>query len=253
MYENNDYGLEEIQEDLLQVAKVFDEICRKNKIHYALHGGTLLGAERNHKFIPWDDDIDVSMKRSEYKRFKEIADNLPKGFELDEQTMWFPRLVMRKDKDVVYVDILIWDYISSNRMFQLIKITLLRFYQGMMKNNIEYEKFNSIYKLLLFFTHVVGKIIPDRIKHRQFDFLCERAFVGEKKNIHRANDSFWPIDYIFDSRYMDGYQNIEFEGHLFMVNKRYREFLERTYGENYLTPPPIEERIPGHEKFRNDL
>ena len=247
------YGLEHIHGVLLEALLKFDEICRSNGIYYSLHGGTLLGAERNHHFIPWDDDIDVSMKRSEYKKFQQATKTLPENFELDEKTMWFPRLVMRKGEDVVYVDILVWDYISSKKISQKAKITTLRFFQGMMKTHIEYERFGTLNKCLLFGTHVLGKLVPQKVKLRQFNSICEHAFLGDRKCIHRSNDAFVGVSYIFDAAYMDGYEDIEFEGHPFMVNKRYHEFLERNYGPNYLTPPPKEQRVPEHEKFRKDL
>lgn len=55
------YGLEEVHSLLITALEKFDQVCRENGIYYSLHGGALLGAERNHKLIPWDDDIDVSM------------------------------------------------------------------------------------------------------------------------------------------------------------------------------------------------
>ena len=253
MEEKESYGLEHIQGVLLQALLTFDDICRTNGIHYSLHGGTLLGAERNHRFIPWDDDIDVSMKRSEYKKFQAAAKNLPEGFELDEKTMWFPRLVMRAGEDIVYVDILVWDYISSDKKAQKAKITILRFFQGMMKTHVEYERFGLFNKCLLFATHMIGKAVPQKVKLKQFEYLCEHSFTGDRKFIHRSNDAFIGVSYIFDADYMDGYQDIMFENHPFMVNKRYREFLERNYGPDYMTPPPKDKRIPGHGKFRKDL
>ena len=247
------YGLEHIHKILLQAALKFDEVCRKNGINYALHGGTLLGAERNHKFIPWDDDFDVSMTRYDYQKLQKVAKSFPDGYELDEKTMWFPRLVIRSDKDLAYIDILIWDYISSNRIMQKAKITLLRFFQGMLKTHVEYEKFNLFYKTLLFVTHFTGKMLSQNVKLKIFDYLCRNMFTGDKKCIHRSNDAYLGVSYIFDSSYMDGYCDIEFEKHLFMVNSRYHEFLERNYGPDYLTPPPQSERIPEHEKFRKGL
>ena len=253
MEENESYGLEHIQSVLLQAALKFDEICRTNGISYSLHGGTLLGAERNHKFIPWDDDVDVSMKRSEYEKFLLAAKSLPSEFELDDRTMWLPRLVMRTKDDTVCVDILVWEYISSKKPAQIAKITLLRFFQGMMKTYTEYERFGFFHKCLLLLTHIIGKIVPQRIKLKQFNYLCEHSFNGDKKCIHRSNDAFVGVSYIFDADYMDGYEDIQFEGHSFMVNKRYHEFLERNYGPDYMIPPPKEKRIPEHEKFRKDL
>lgn len=253
MCDRDSYGLESIQKELLEALVEFDKICRKNRIHYALHGGTLLGAERNKRFIPWDDDADVSMKRSEYSRFKRVISNYSDVFELDEHSMWVPRLIMNSGNELVCIDIFVWDYISSNRVAQRIKITTLRFFQGMMKKNIEYNRFGFGYRVLLFVTHICGLAIPWDVKLGIYKYLCEHMLIGDKKHIHRANDNFVVVGDVYVSEYMQGYQNITLENYLFMVNKGYREFLERSYGSDYLTPPPQNKRIPMHEKTRGDL
>jgi lipopolysaccharide cholinephosphotransferase len=60
------------QKRLLILLDEFDKICKENKITYWLDGGTFLGAVRHHGFIPWDDDIDVSVHLSDYEGLKKI-------------------------------------------------------------------------------------------------------------------------------------------------------------------------------------
>ena len=52
---------------------VLDKICQKHDIPYFLAFGTLLGAMRHDGFIPWDDDIDVGMRKKDFLRFLRIA------------------------------------------------------------------------------------------------------------------------------------------------------------------------------------
>ena len=69
----NDYGNLELHTVLLSAMKDIDKICRENGLRYYLHAGTLLGAMNHQGFIPWDDDMDIWMPRTDYMRFKRVA------------------------------------------------------------------------------------------------------------------------------------------------------------------------------------
>lgn len=68
----------------LELLVEVDRICKKCGIRYQIIAGTMLGAARNGGFIPWDDDADVALLRSEYERFREAC-----ATELDESRYYF--------------------------------------------------------------------------------------------------------------------------------------------------------------------
>ena len=57
---------------MLEILLEVDKICKKHDIKYWLSSGTLIGAMRHDGFIPWDDDLDIEMMRSDYLRLMEV-------------------------------------------------------------------------------------------------------------------------------------------------------------------------------------
>ena len=66
--------MDTLKKELWELLRIFDHICREEHIDYWVDYGTLLGAVRHQGFIPWDDDIDVSMRYEDYLRFFEVCD-----------------------------------------------------------------------------------------------------------------------------------------------------------------------------------
>lgn len=51
-----------------------DEVCKKHNLKYYITDGTMLGTVRHKGFIPWDDDIDVTMFRDDYEKLLKVAE-----------------------------------------------------------------------------------------------------------------------------------------------------------------------------------
>lgn len=81
---------------LQEVTRVLDEL----QIPYFMQGGTMLGAIRHNGFIPWDDDVDLGIRRADYDRLlREVSARLPENLQLrtyDDETdhhYYFARIV----------------------------------------------------------------------------------------------------------------------------------------------------------------
>jgi len=71
--------MEDIQNQMLRLLKIVDSICRDNDLKYFLDGGTAIGAYRHGGFIPWDDDLDIGMLKSDYLKLIDILKGMDKS------------------------------------------------------------------------------------------------------------------------------------------------------------------------------
>lgn len=69
---------EEFKSLTLDMMDHFAHFCEENSLRYVIDYGTLLGAVRHKGFIPWDDDIDVTMPREDYRRFLNMVNKQKK-------------------------------------------------------------------------------------------------------------------------------------------------------------------------------
>ncbi len=57
----------------MEMLMFIDDICKRHGIQYYADAGTMLGAVRHKGFIPWDDDLDIAMRREDYEKFFAVA------------------------------------------------------------------------------------------------------------------------------------------------------------------------------------
>jgi len=68
IYNAEGSDLRNVQLRMLEMLEYIDSVCERHNINYWLGAGTLLGAVRHKGFIPWDDDLDIELTRSDYKK-----------------------------------------------------------------------------------------------------------------------------------------------------------------------------------------
>lgn len=67
----------------IEILADLDKACAENKMEYFAEWGTLLGTVRHEGFIPWDDDMDICMKRKDYNSFtRNVSAFLPDNYSI---------------------------------------------------------------------------------------------------------------------------------------------------------------------------
>jgi lipopolysaccharide cholinephosphotransferase len=72
----NTYTQEEMKmlhRELYDILAEIIRVCDKHHIPYVIIGGSAIGAFFEQEILPWDDDVDIAIKRDDYNRFLEVA------------------------------------------------------------------------------------------------------------------------------------------------------------------------------------
>ncbi len=247
MIPQNQYGTEDIQNELLQIMKIFHAFCVKEGIQYYLYGGSCLGAVRHKGFIPWDDDLDICVDRKNYKKLLSAfaaCDDLSM-----HQTIWVQRIQKKGAKAiggyVPTLDVFVIDNAPDDPRRFKYKIFRLAMLQGMLKEEVSYKGFSLMNKLFLFGTHILGKCFSREKLRSWYENASQIGNEERTREVHCTNTSFKWIQNRYPADTWDKAVLADFEDARFYVPEGYDSYLKICYG-NYMELPKEEDRRPEH-------
>lgn len=247
------------QKLLLEMLKDFDAACRRHSIRYQLFAGTALGAVRHRGFIPWDDDVDVILLRSEYERFfrEAAADFSPDIYYVQREhsehwPMQFSKLRRNntaciekyhpKDKNIhqgVYIDIFPCDNLSDVAIVRGLQFAASKIVIAKALYARGYETDSIPKKLFMQLCRIMSGEKASRLcmRRKEENSRMVHSFLAAGKK-YKKN--------IFPRGWLEETAEMPFEDLLLPVSKHYDALLSRLYGDYRRLPSPEERKCKEH-------
>lgn len=242
-------GIKIVHQKMMELLEYINEICTREKIQYFLDGGSNIGAVRHQGFIPWDDDVDISLAKKDYLKLIEILKK-------EKRVHFYFDDFMHHCCSFVFFENEYWQIAKEGYFPSLYPIKIDIRPLNIIKNSEEAVRLNTIYRNCAEYI-LFGKVKNagiDTIKNVIFDFG------GKEKFLHFYNTEYgildvqtegklcshpyflysteeaMPVEWFFPVR------DVSFENMSTFI-PRTDEFLKAYYG-NYMALPPQNEQAP---------
>ena len=254
-----------IQLMVLNLMLEFERICKKHGLRYYLAGGTILGGIRHKGFIPWDDDMDITMPRPDYDKFLKIAQKeLPDDMKLDKDCVPFcHNRIEYKDTRFdtmwrnggVFLDILALDGSPDDEKLRLQHEHKTRFWRFWMLERARpippMSASRDVQMIIL--KRVIARLMPRWfLKWRwhswaaRYDCRKTSSWVCLPASIYTYEQERFPKEFWGEPVMM------EFEGYDMPTMQHWEDYLICHFG-NYMKMPPLTLRKSHHFIYHYDL
>ena len=258
----------EQQSCLLTMLAWFHGVCVENGITYYLSSGTMLGAARHGGFIPWDDDVDVMMPRSEIDKLKkalagktgqyvlECPEDGGKGYFYSFPKIYDTHTTLientrYKTKRGMYIDIFPLDGMGNTEEEASAHLKKIRrHFNLLLSKTTGIRKGRNWHKNLAV---LIGRCLP--IGNRWL--LAKTVSLCRERDFHEVALSGNPVGAygmreVMPREIYGTPTPIAFEGIEVYGVEHYDEYLTRLY-RDWRTPPPVEKQITHHDYILLDM
>ena len=255
-------SIEEAKKIELDILDFIDSFCKEHGINYCINYGTLIGAIRHKGFIPWDDDIDLSMTRENYERFIQLFSEKQSRYQmlsLETDDQYFNNFIKIVDPTTkiidtrntktydsgVFIDIFPMDTFNDTKVvdicYKLESFKLLSFSKH---KNIVYgdSKLKDLIRTLFW---LLLRPVSPRFFANQIEKQIQKYRVKDGKYIAFIPSKAKEKE-IFPRDMFDELIETPFEHLVLPAPKRFDVVLKQFY-DDYMTVPPKEKQIYSHE------
>ena len=254
----------ELQMELLKIMDEIHRVCEKNNIPYCLIAGSALGICNYKGFIPWDDDMDICIKREDWNRFidamnKDLSNQFYfHCYENDKKyNILIPSMKVRMkntyiqevnyllenrcEGDGIFIDVVIYDNVADNKFIDEIYRTPIRMMMPFLVffDNLGFEA-KWLKNIILRKAEKYGR------KNKNSKYTSQTIAIPWEKFMHEPiflKDDVYPFKlYEFEGRKYYSYNNIE------KVMKKWYgpNCLKKWDGTKWTETLPVEFRKPKH-------
>ena len=251
---------EEVKKYQLNILDVVVAFCEERRINYFLDFGTLIGAVRHKGYIPWDDDIDISMLRPDYNRFMKEFNGYNTRYEFhcienDPDTNRVFGYVVDKNtgingKGCIIIDIFVHDNApdDDNAARKMFRMRMLyhrlndRRSVPVFSQPTRIKKKGLVRRVSEYFMRGVLRIFPKTYFAKKIIAISKQCISQKTKRV--GNFSGYQ-EAMIDREAFTSLIDMEFEGKMYKVPSGYDRWLRELYGD-YMQLPPVEEREGHH-------
>ena len=257
-------SLMEIQEIELEILSNIAAVCEQHQWRYFLAGGTLLGALRHKGFIPWDNDIDISMPRRDYEKllqFYKKNGSRYKILQVGENTNYYLPFAKVVDTETLLVEKSIETHVPELGLFvDIFPIDGVGDdYESARKNVLKMSK--SGFRIATAAKKLSGQSFYDKMRILFWKILT--SIRGRETEFKRINKKLMNYDFdkskyiastygvrgekeIIDATAFSDYVYLTFENKKYRAPVGYDQYLKQMYGD-YMKLPPKEHQTANHD------